>query len=111
MTEEQIIFVVETLLDSKVFEKLPQPGSSQFDSMLFYIPLVLLIMFSLKYIVINGAVKKFFDYQKGRNEMMVRMLDELTSLNTRSKDEQKKLSDVLRLLAKNRRKSDEIEDV
>ena len=99
MEEQAIILAIQKLMESGAFEKLNQPGAQSF---LIYALLIVLAMFSFRLFVINGSVKRFFELEEKKVQLLhdlnTKVLDVQTSVNK----EHEKLGDVLRLLGNRR---------
>ena len=99
MEEQAIILAIQKLMESGAFEKLDQPGAQSF---IIYALLIVLAMFSFRLFVINGSVKRFFELEEKKVQLLhdlnTKVLDVQTSVNK----EHEKLGDVLRLLGNRR---------
>ena len=99
MEEQALILAIQKLMESGAFEKLNQPGAQSF---LIYALLIVLAMFSFRLFVINGSVKRFFELEEKKVQLLhdlnTKVLDVQTSVNK----EHEKLGDVLRLLGNRR---------
>ena len=99
MEEQAIILAIQKLMESGAFEKLDQPAAQTF---LIYALLIVLAVLSFRLFVINGAVKRFFELEEKKVQLLhdlnTKVLDVQASVNK----EHEKLGDVLRLLGNRR---------
>ena len=99
MEEQAIILAIQKLMESGALEKMDQPGAQTF---IIYALLIVLAMFSFRLFVINGSVKRFFELEEKKVQLLhdlnTKVLDVQTSVNK----EHEKLGDVLRLLGNRR---------
>lgn len=76
--EEQIILSIQKLIESGALDKINTPDA---QSAIIYGLLIVLAAMLIKYVVLNGMVKRFFDFE----ELKVK---ELQSLNKQLRDVQ-----------------------
>lgn len=99
MEEQAIILAIQKLMESGALEKMDQPGAQTF---IIYALLIVLAMFSFRLFVINGSVKRFFELEERKVQLLhdlnTKVLDVQASVNK----EHEKLGDVLRMLGNRR---------
>ena len=99
MEEQAIILAIQKLMESGALEKMDQPGAQTF---IIYALLIVLAMFSFRLFVINGLVKRFFELEERKVQLLhdlnTKVLDVQASVNK----EHEKLGDVLRMLGNRR---------
>ena len=99
MEEQAIILAIQKLMESGALEKMDQPGAQTF---IIYALLIVLAMFSFRLLVINGSVKRFFELEERKVQLLhdlnTKVLDVQASVNK----EHEKLGDVLRMLGNRR---------
>lgn len=105
MEEQALILAIQKLMESGALEKMDQPGAQTF---IIYALLIVLAMFSFRLFVINGSVKRFFELEERKVQLLhdlnTKVLDVQASVNK----EHEKLGDVLRML--DNRRQPEIEE-
>ena len=94
--EEQILLnALQKLIESGALDKLNQPGA---QSAIIYALLILLAGMTLKYIVFNGMVKKFFDLEELKVKELQALNAKVVELQTDVRDERSRLINVMNLL-------------
>ena len=99
MEEQAIILAIQKLMESGAFEKLDQPGAQTF---LIYALLIVLAVLSFRLFVINGAVKRFFELEEKKVQLLHDLNTKVLDVQASVKKEHEKLGDVLRLLGNRR---------
>ncbi|MDY0094823.1 MAG: hypothetical protein RBT80_19180 [Candidatus Vecturithrix sp.] len=95
MDEQLILTTLQKLIESGAFEKMNQPGA---QSALIYALLILLAGMILKYVVLNGMVKRFFDLEELKVKELQTLNRKVVEIQENVKDDHKALKDVLGLL-------------
>ena len=99
MEEQAIILAIQKLMESGAFEKLDQPGAQTF---LIYALLIVLAVLSFRLFVINGSVKRFFELEERKVQLLHDLNTKVIDVQASVNKEHEKLGDVLRLLGNRR---------
>ena len=99
MEEQAIILAIQKLMESGAFEKLDQPGAQTF---LIYALLIVLAMLSFRLFVVNGSVKRFFELEEKKVQLLHDLNTKVFDVQASVNKEHEKLGDVLRLLGNRR---------
>lgn len=105
MEGQEILTAVHKLIESGAFENIDKPGA---QTAIIYSLLILLAGMVLKYIVLNGTIKRFFDLEETKVKYLASLNEKVVDLQKIVTEEHQKLTDVLRLLNA-KRHSDKID--
>ena len=105
MEEQAIILAIQKLMESGALEKMDQPGAQTF---IIYALLIVLAMFSFRLFVINGSVKRFFELEERKVQLLHDLNTKVIDVQASVNKEHEKLGDVLRML--DNRRQPEIEE-
>ena len=99
MEEQALILAIQKLMESGALEKMDQPGAQTF---IIYALLIVLAVLSFRLFVINGSVKRFFELEERKVQLLHDLNTKVIDVQASVNKEHEKLGDVLRLLGNRR---------
>lgn len=99
MTPEELELLKQAL------HSLKAAGGSDPSFVLVGSLLIIVAVLSFRLFVVNGVLRKIFDYQKERNDLLTKILSELSIIKVDNQEENRKLNNVLQLVGDRREKS------
>jgi flagellar motor component MotA len=104
MTPQDITVLIQAINDSGIIEKLNQRPNP--ENILINIGYILLTLFVIKTMVINGSIRKFFDFEEKKIVILGDIKGDIKEMKNEAKVDHQKLNDVLKLFD-GRRRSDQ----
>lgn len=99
MEEQALILAIQKLMESGALEKMDQPGAQTF---IIYALLIVLAVLSFRLFVINGSVKRFFELEERKVQLLHDLNTKVIDVQASVNKEHEKLGDVLRMLGNRR---------
>ena len=95
MDEQALITALQKLIDSGALEKLDHPGA---QSAIISALLIILAGMILKYVVLNGMVKRFFDLEELKVKELQALNQKVLEIQQEVREEHRSLKDIFNIL-------------